>query len=441
MAGSTGAADARLPDPTPQLRCEDQFHRIGRGGSTMTQYYDFFFSFASKDRTKKKNDDLDKFFRALVAKLGDFGRHSGGFYAPDDMHRGVDWEKELASAVTRSRVLVPIYSPNYFGSPYCGKEWQAFRERQIENTDAPPAGVKGPDVILPIIWTADFLKFPDEVPKVQFKQDVDPEEYVGKGLRYMLRSPKRRHGSAIVELIHTIGTELAHMADNQGAARIRPTRPWDEIDPPFPKGYKRGLTYVRYVFLAGRHDQMKALRKQAESYGTFEDRQDWRPCFPDIDRQAGEIAGGAAAEAGKDFEFVEPADLVQKVDDGKKLNNVIAVVADPWSRDLPEFDALVKKLNAAGASFPNSAVLVPWNERDTETKTELPVLKNKMRDRFGGTLGRQEYYNDSITSPETFRNALMAAFSAVQGKLVEGGSIRSAEGSPGSGQPLLRVTP
>jgi FxsC-like protein len=400
----------------------------------MTPYYDFFLSFSSIDWRKNQKDDIHVFFADLVARLARLGRGDGGFFAPDDMHRGVDWERELASALARSRVLVPMYSPNYFKSVYCGKEWRVFHDRYDENRRILAPGVQSPEVMLPVVWTADLLRVPDDVAKTQYRQGTDPEKYIDRGLGYLMQSP-RRFGAQYQELVDRLGLDLARLAEAQGPARVRQGRQWNEIDPPFPGTYKRGLGFVRYVFIVGRSDEMEPLRQQRDAYGTFENRQDWRPCFPDIDRQAGDLARVVAAEAGKDFEFVEPRDLTARMREANDLNNVLAVVVDPWSVSLPSFDAFTRELDTQNR--PASGVIVAWNQKDPETTRQLPILKNNMADRFRGRLKRREYFNDTVSSPESFCDALTATFNAAHERLVEGGKIPSAETGPA--QPLPSV--
>ena len=70
---------------------------------------------------------------------------------------GDDWETGLPEALCTCRVLVPLYSPRYFQSIHCGKEWSAFADQpSIPGTtarQAPP--------IVPAIWEPVDLKSVD----------------------------------------------------------------------------------------------------------------------------------------------------------------------------------------------------------------------------------------------------------------------------------------
>ena len=408
----------------------------------MAKYYDFFFSFASADWRKGHKDDLQVFFTHLEDKLKTFGFAGEGFLAPDDIGRGREWEDELRRALPASRVLVAAYSPNYFKSVWCGREWEVFWQRQQENKTLPPPDVQAPDVILPVIWTADFLELPSRVPKIQYKAAVsDSPVYMKHGLGYLMQSPKKFPGK-YDDFVHQFARELASMVRDQGAAKMRAMPDLDELDLPFPVNYKRGLSHVRYVFLAGRHDEMQHVRTKLACYGKFESRQDWRPCFPDVDRAVGDLARAVATESGKGYEFVEPsgaADLLQTMFEAKRLKNVIAVVVDPWSLSLHPFKEFAEKFDSE--AFPTSGVIVTWNENDGETPKQLPLLKNRIVDHFRGRVGRQEYYNAGVRTAEELRDALVATFNAAQERLVEGGQVLAVTAGELPAQPLLHVTP
>jgi FxsC-like protein len=408
----------------------------------MARYYDFFFSFASADWKQGHKDDLQIFFKDLEDKLKTFGFAGEGFFAPDAIWRGREWEDELRQALPASSVLVPAYSPNYFKSVWCGREWEVFWRRQQENKHSPPPDVTAPDVILPVIWTADFLHLPTRVREVQNKAAAsDASVYMDYGLGYMMQSPKRFQ-TKYDDFVHRFAKELAKMINSQGAAKMRVIPDFGELDLPFPTNYKRGLSYVRYVFVAGRHDEMQARRAKVDCYGKFESRQDWRPCFPDVDRAVGDMARAVAAESGKEYDFVKPGaavDLLKTVREARDLKNVIAVVVDPWSLSLHPFKEFAETFDSE--AFPTSGVVVTWNEKDGETPNKLPVLKNYLEDHFRGRLARQEYYNAEVRTPEELRDALVATFQAAQERLVEGGHVPPAARGDLPGQPLLRVTP
>jgi FxsC-like protein len=407
----------------------------------MTTYYNFFFSFASTDWKKGKKDDLEVFFKDLRAKLKEFGLEGSGFFAPDTIERGQEWEKELEVGLRTSAVLVPIYSPNYFKSVWCGREWEVFWQRQQENRNRPPDDVSKPDVILPVVWTADPLQPPARVEQLQYDRHVAIDAAGrARGLGYMMQSPRRFPGK-YEDFVHEFGTKLFDKVKAQGAAKMRPIPMLEELDLPFPENYKRGLSYVQYVFLVGRIDEMVNLRTQRDCYGIYEDRRDWRPCFPDIEK-AGDLARDAATGNDKGYEFICPskvAELIRALRDASARNNIIAVVVDPWSLKLGTFKEFAEKFD--DQPFPSSGVIVTLNKKDDETLKTLPIIKNTISGHFRRRIKRQEYYKEGVSTPEELREALIAAFNSARERLVESGKIRSVGPPDAAPQPLLHVAP
>ncbi len=93
--------------------------------ATERKTYDIFVSYARDDdfdsSVRKFVDDLPhwvkRFTRKQIIKpYMDFREIEGGD----------DWERRLESDLKRSRLLLAILSPNYFGSRYCLAEWDEF---------------------------------------------------------------------------------------------------------------------------------------------------------------------------------------------------------------------------------------------------------------------------------------------------------------------------
>src|SRR5688572_3755640 len=109
----------------------------------------FFFSYAREDRSdpyiKQFHDDLASEVRSLT---GTASAQEMGFFDSESIETGVDWQQQIRDALQSSRVLVTLFSPTYFMSQYCGKEWWVFRQRQDAYLNANP-GIR-PPVILPV---------------------------------------------------------------------------------------------------------------------------------------------------------------------------------------------------------------------------------------------------------------------------------------------------
>ena len=112
--------------------------------------YDFFFSY--------RRADFGPVMRGFFTELGEEVRKLRGqdkqedaaFFDQESIETGDNWDTALLDALLGSRVLVPLYSPAYFKSEYCGREWQLFQLRR--KAYAEQHGGVEPPVIRPVVW-------------------------------------------------------------------------------------------------------------------------------------------------------------------------------------------------------------------------------------------------------------------------------------------------
>ncbi|MGW1956288.1 TIR-like protein FxsC [Streptomyces sp. NPDC001920] len=93
-----------------------------------------------------------RFFTDLtkhLAALTDIPKEDLGFFDMT-LSLGVDWQAEMKRALARAQVFVPLYSPRYFRSAWCGMEWDAFRRREQREGRT---GHYEHSAIVPVLWT------------------------------------------------------------------------------------------------------------------------------------------------------------------------------------------------------------------------------------------------------------------------------------------------
>jgi hypothetical protein len=76
-----------------------------------------------------------------------------------ELRPGHEWTVKLASALASCRVFVPLYSPRYFSSEHCGREWSAFAGRAAAMS---VRGAEPVEAIIPALWVP---VRPDELPE------------------------------------------------------------------------------------------------------------------------------------------------------------------------------------------------------------------------------------------------------------------------------------
>lgn len=123
----------------------------------MSDYeFDVFLSYSRKGGSPGwvHNHFLPKLRDCLIDETG----HVPRIFLDQNMATGAVWPDELARCLARSKILVSIYSPQYFRSEWCLAEWEsmAARERLLGLTSAELT--KG--LIFPVLYS-DSQNFPE----------------------------------------------------------------------------------------------------------------------------------------------------------------------------------------------------------------------------------------------------------------------------------------
>ena len=104
------------------------------------------------------------FYPALKAGLENSMPRESRIFTDWQQETGTVWPDNLARALQRSTLLVPVLSPPYFRSPWCIAEWTSMSARQgllgIGTPDDPPL------LIHPVVF-ADGQHFPENAKSIQ----------------------------------------------------------------------------------------------------------------------------------------------------------------------------------------------------------------------------------------------------------------------------------
>jgi hypothetical protein len=147
-------------------------------------------------------------------------------FLDEQVETGVHWPHRLANALRHTRILVPVWSAQYFRSAWCLAEWRSMTERERLLGLCTPEQPQG--LIYPIVF-ADSENFPDEARQ---RQARDLREWNVPDLQY-------QQTEAWIELhrqIRAIAIELAHLLPQVPAWRpdwplVHPT---PALTPPTP---------------------------------------------------------------------------------------------------------------------------------------------------------------------------------------------------------------
>ncbi|MER6161502.1 TIR-like protein FxsC [Streptomyces sp. NPDC001868] len=98
---------------------------------------------------------------------------------------GEGWRERLAEALATCRVFVPLYSPRYFKSDMCGREWYAFSQRMALQT-ARSFGEVAP--IVPALWVPVHpAQLPFTAAALQFNHSGFGADYAAEGFYGLIK--------------------------------------------------------------------------------------------------------------------------------------------------------------------------------------------------------------------------------------------------------------
>ncbi|NEE46574.1 TIR domain-containing protein, partial [Streptomyces sp. SID8455] len=68
-----------------------------------------------------------------VMAMTDLPAGASAGFMDREIRSGEGWSERLGETLATCRVFVPLFSPRYFASEMCGKEWHAFEQRAIHH--------------------------------------------------------------------------------------------------------------------------------------------------------------------------------------------------------------------------------------------------------------------------------------------------------------------
>jgi hypothetical protein len=183
--------------------------------------YDIFLSYASDDVDDKLKALFADLRLALRRELGkDFSNERGIFLDKDELnHSPIAWKEKLKQSAGSAAILVPILSPAYATSEYCGKEFEWFCENPAPKPPVWPAGNQTVYRICPISWHPidhDLLaQLASDIRRAQEDRSPFVEDLALKlanGLRMMRRSCQTVYlGESQLEIRRKVRDELSRV--------------------------------------------------------------------------------------------------------------------------------------------------------------------------------------------------------------------------------------
>lgn len=329
----------------------------------------FFLSYAHIPRSdpsvKDPNFWVTKFFRTLcehIVHLTQASPDEAG-YMDRELQIGDNWPEELSRKLSTCRVFVPLYSPRYFESEHCGKEWAAFLSRA--------GGQGGPKAIVPALWTPERgLNLPAAAKDIQFNHaDISPR-YAEEGLYKIIKLNKYRsqYQEATIALANRI-IEIANenpMPERQIADYRSVPSAFDHSEPERP---------VTLTVIAPDLSDLPEGRspyhygRTAREWDPFRDHNGSRP-LADL---ASELvrARGFRPEVGSLPDHLDALCAEEPQSPG-------VVLIDPWVVTGERWRALLRRIACPNRQW--IAVVVPWNSDDRELMEHGRWLRERLEE-------------------------------------------------------------
>jgi TIR domain len=269
------------------------------------------------------------------------------FFDTTNIETGSDWNEDLSEAAARSRVALALFSPSYFSSVWCGREFQVFLDRQKQAAPAIP-GERASVAILPVIWIRPTA-LPEPASAIQ-NTDASlpyapfPAEYTQIGLRQiMLLNAEPQYTQVRIALGERILKAVtAARLPEVSNVDLRNYRSAWEAQPSADQKQdgSDSVTKTCFVYLAN-------------------DGWHWRP-YAEPEPKVGAMAQQITGEIGLQYEEIPcNAELPARLKDTNKKHVPTVLISDPSSWTNPTITKALADYD--DRYFLNCGFIVPWD--------------------------------------------------------------------------------
>lgn len=408
----------------------------------------FFFSYARNDQAD--GTYLDKFYTDLVVEVrlraGLKTNAEAGFRDTHDIELGEPWPDELLEALGSTKVMVCLYTPSYFQSVHCGKEWTLFDER-VRAWAAKQGHARPPPLILPVLWRPDPP--PEHLSYANWRHPGLSANYEQKGLHFLTKRAAPEQQDEYRDAIELIARLIVDRAKQYPMETVVAQLDYAQVKNAFevpvqvgvaaPAPSATGPAHVRFVLVAAKSDEVKPPRQTVDAYGGT--CNDWRPYYPTAQARIGPLVQRIASEADFTSELL-PADqdVHQRIQDAEKNNSLLFLVVDPWTLRLKRYKEYVERYDQYTSL--NCAALVPWNLQDPESAVQLPQLDVAVNASFGRKLAMGDVMlRTRLETEEALRTELSKVLALAQSKVINYATVvQKAQSDQVFVKPVLSAT-
>ncbi|MFI6475842.1 TIR-like protein FxsC [Streptomyces sp. NPDC050516] len=413
---------------------------VGAGGDEQKPYFFLSYAHTPKSDPKERNPNLwvERFFRDLCAhvmQLTSLPAGSAGFM-DQQMQPGEGWQERLSDALAFSKVFVPLYSPRYFLSEQCGREWFAFSSRAAaqnprnsHNNSNPVTG------IVPALWVpVPTRQLPQPAERLQFNHATFGDEYADEGFYGLIKLNYLR--DQYERAVYQLAKRIVSVAQQIRLEPGDPHQDYAKVPPAFGPAGEPARELEVSVLACSR--STLPTGRSPDCYGS--EALDWNPYHPASSRPLADHTVDVVRGLDEytvhlsDFE-AEPGRLL----DSEPPAGPGLLLLDRWALDARSRRELMAQLCATPR--PWISVMVPGSEADPQTRAHDGELSRQTDD----ALATRVDESDGHRTPSAGLPTLEAFSKAIPGAVKS--AVRYYEANaptyppPGSGGPMPRVLP
>jgi FxsC-like protein len=312
---------------------------------------------------------VERLFRDLcghVMAMTDLPAGAPAGFMDREIRSGEGWSERLGEVLASCRVFVPLFSPRYFASEMCGKEWYAFAQRAIYHH---AKSNRPAEAIVPALWVPmPPEQLPGPAERLQFNHRAFGDRYVTDGLYGLikLRIFAEEYEAAVYEL----AKRIVSVADT---IRLAPGSPVEFRQAPSAFGRPSVGPRPMHVTVAAPTSHDLPPGRSADYYG--KQSQDWNPYHPDSARPLAYVAQDLVRSLNYQ-PTVSSFDHEPLPAAGQPPTRPEILLIDRWALENEERR---RKLAAFDAHpHPWVSVVVPWNRDDPDSRGAEAELIEKL---------------------------------------------------------------
>ena len=361
----------------------------------------FFLSYARTPRLQDDHGDPDKWVAKLYSDLCEsVMQFTGGKWATvgfmeREERTGTHWPARLAQALACCRVFVPLYSPRYFESEECGKEWSAFTRRMA--SQAAKRNQPLIEAIVPALWEpVDPTLLPMAAKSIQFNHQSLGVLYSTEGFWGIMKV--KRYKSDYQTAVQGLARRIVQVAlqtaldpesptdslsltsafdDRVGNERARPD------EQPTSDRSRRGDRPIRIMVAAPSTGNLPEGRQSSAYYGAS--AHEWNPYHPQSQAALAKYAAELTRMLGY-RPVVVAFDEQPSAPTGESAQAPGLFLVDPWAAASDSRETRLREFDERAEDW--ISVLMPWNRADEETMAAEPTLRPQLTQALGNMLAR-----------------------------------------------------